>query len=259
MSDRLAGKVAIVTGGASGIGLAIAKAFGAEGARVCVADVVAEKCAVAAAAVGHQAFGQAVDVRQLASINALVAGVVAHAGGVDILVNCAGVFGMQVFTDISESEFDRIIGVNLRGTLFMMQAVARQLIAQKRGGTIVNIASGTARRASPAAACYSASKAGIVSITQSAALELIPHGIRVNAIAPGAVLTPMWEIVEQQFAKALGTDVGTAAQASQVGLTPIGRMSRPEEYAGAAIYLASAESSFVVGQTLNVDGGLYLN
>jgi D-sorbitol dehydrogenase (acceptor) len=259
MSKRLAGKVAIVTGGASGIGFAIAKAFGAEGARVCVADVTADKCVAAAATVGHQAFGHAVDVRQLASINTLVASVVARTGGVDILVNCAGVFGMQVFTDISEAEFDRIIGVNLRGTLFMMQAVARQLIAQKRGGAIVNIASGTARRASPAAACYSASKAGIVSITQSAALELIPHGIRVNAIAPGAVLTPMWDIVEQQFAKALGTEVGTAAQASQVGLTPIGRMSRPEEYAGAAIYLASAESSFVVGQTLNVDGGLYLN
>ncbi len=258
MSNRLANKVAIVTGGASGIGMEIAKGCAAEGARVCVADLSPEKCATLAASIGAGAFGHALDVRQRGSIDALIAGVVATAGGIDILINSAGVFGMQMLVDLTEAEFDRILGVNARGMLFVTQAVARQMIKQKRGGAIVSIASGVARRPSPGAISYSASKAAVVSITQAAAQELIAHGIRVNAIAPGPVLTPMWEGVEKEFAVVMGT-TPEAMRAAQSASTAIGRMSTPEEYVGAAIYLASAESSYVVGQTLNIDGGLNFN
>ncbi|MET0660683.1 MAG: SDR family oxidoreductase, partial [Steroidobacteraceae bacterium] len=127
-----------------------------------------------------------------------------------------------------------------------------------RGGSIVNVASGAGRRASPGATIYSSSKAAVISITQAAATELIPHGIRVNAIAPGAVDTPMWKQVEQEFSKVLKVPVG-GAEAAQVGHTPAGRMATPEDQVGAVLFLASAESAYVVGQTLNVDGGLYMN
>lgn len=256
---RLEGKVAIVTGGASGIGLAIAKAYAGEGARVCIADLSRERCDEAAAAIGGSAFGQALDVRDRRSIAALVDRVVAEAGEIDILLNSAGVFGMKVFTDITEEDFDRIIGVNTRGLLFTTQAVAHRMIAQGRGGAIVNIASSAGKRASPGSAIYSASKAAVISLTQCAALELIHHGIRVNAIAPGIVETPMWRTqVEPAFKAVLGPGAGTAEQAL-ISATPIGRMSAPEEYAGPAILLASQEGSYIVGQTLVVDGGMFLN
>ena len=257
MTRRLPGSVAIVTGGASGIGRAIARGFAEQGARVCIADLDQARCDAAAAEVGHDSFGHDLDVRDQGSIEALVERVVVHAGGVDTLVNCAGVFGMQAFTDVTADEFARIFAVNVRGLLFMSQAVARRMIAQGRGGTIVNIASGAGRRAAPGAAVYSASKAAVISLTQGAAQELIRHGIRVNAIAPGAVQTPMWTQVDRDFARVTGLQPGSA-ESLQVSLTPAGRLSRPDEYVGAAVFLASAESSYVIGQTINVDGGLNL-
>ncbi len=258
MSDRLQGKIAIVTGGASGIGFEIARGFGQQGARVCIADVLPAACDEAALSVSNGAFGHVLDVRDRHSMDQLLSDVVAKAGGVDILVNCAGVFGMQALIDVTEQEFDRIFAVNARGLLFMTQTVARQMISQGRGGAIVCIASGAGRRGSPGAAVYSASKAAVISLTQSAAQELIPHGIRVNAIAPGATRTPMWADVEKQFSKTLGLRAG-AAEAAQVAVTPSARLAKAEEMVGAAVFLASAESSYVVGQTLNVDGGMYLN
>jgi len=257
MATRLQDKSAIVTGGASGIGLAIARGFAEEGARVCVADVDRARCESVAAEIGRGSFGHALDVRDRESIHALISDVVARAGSIDTLVNCAGVFGMQAFTDITGEEFDRIFAVNARGLLFVTQAVVRQMLAQGRGGTIVSIASGAGRRAAPGAAVYSASKAAVVSFTQSSAQELIGHGIRVNAIAPGAVRTPMWTQVDGEFSKIMGVQSGDA-EALQVAATPAGRLSTPEEYVGAAVFLASSESSYVVGQTFNVDGGLNL-
>lgn len=257
MSGKLSGRVAVVTGGASGIGLAIARGFAAEGARVCIADLGAERCAAAATSIRHEAFAVELDLRDLASIEAVVREVAASAGGIDVLVNCAGVFGMQPFVDLTVAEYTRIFDVNVRGTMFMIQAAARQMIGQGRGGTIVNIASGAGRRAAPGAAIYSASKAAVVSLTQCAALELVGHGIRVNAIAPGAVETPMWSQVEREFSRALDVPLGSAKPA-QVAATPIARMSSPDEYVGAALFLASDASSFVVGQTFNIDGGMNL-
>jgi NAD(P)-dependent dehydrogenase (short-subunit alcohol dehydrogenase family) len=259
MAGRLAGKVAIVTGGASGIGLEIARGYAREGATVCVADISAEACDRAAAAIGGDAFGHILDVRDTASIAALVEAVVARAGGVDILVNAAGVFGMQRIVEATPEEYDRIHAVNARGLVFMIQGAARQMIAQGRGGAIVTIASGVSRRAAPGAVAYSSSKAAAQSIAQAAALELIEHGIRSNAIAPGAVRTPMWtEQVAGTFSRVLGLSK-EAAEQIQVAATPLGRMAGPEEFAGPAIFLASDEASYVVGQTLNVDGGMYLN
>jgi NAD(P)-dependent dehydrogenase (short-subunit alcohol dehydrogenase family) len=256
--DKLKDKAAIVTGGASGIGYAIARGFAHEGARVCIADISHDRCAAAAREIGLGTFGATLDVRERGSIDALVSAVCSQTGAIDILINCAGAFGMQPLSEITEEEFDRIFSVSVRGLLFMTQAAARPMISQGRGGSIVNIASGAGRRAAPGAAVYSASKASVISITQAAALELIQYGIRVNAIAPGGVYTPMWTQVEEQFALTLGVEPG-AAEKSHIAATPAGRMSTPEEYAGAAIFLASADSSYVVGQTLNVDGGMYLN
>jgi NAD(P)-dependent dehydrogenase (short-subunit alcohol dehydrogenase family) len=258
MPDRLRDKIAIVTGGASGIGLEIAKGFALEGATVCIADVSQAACDAAALAVNQSAFGTELDVRDRRSMDELLSRTVGKAGGVDILVNCAGVFGMQNYIDITEREFDRIFAVNARGLLFMTQTVARQMISQGRGGAIVSIASGAGRRGAPGAAVYSASKAAVISLTQSAAQELIPHGIRVNAIAPGATRTPMWTQVDQQFSTTVGAQSG-GAEAAQIAVTPAGRLARPDEMVGAAVFLACAESSYVVGQTLNVDGGMYLN
>ena len=179
-------------------------------------------------------------------INVIEQGEYAHPG----LAGC-----MQAFLDITPAEFERIMNVNARGALFAMQAAARRMIEQGGGGSIVNIASGVARRPAPGAASYSASKAALVSLTQVAAQELIRHGIRVNAIAPGAVRTPMWTQVDADFSRVLGVPPGTA-ESAQVAATPAGRMADPVDFVGAAIFLASPESAYVVGQTLNVDGGM---
>lgn len=256
--SRLSGRVAVVTGGASGIGYAIAAAFAAEGARVCIADLSQERCESAAAAIGSQAVGRAVDVSDPASVAALYDGLGDNFGTPDILVNSAGVFGMGMLPDISGAEFDRIFGVNAKGVLFMTQAAATHMIAANKRGAIVNIASGAGRRGIAGATLYAASKAAVISITQSTANELIPHGIRVNAIAPGSVKTPMWQQVDQIFADVLGLEPG-AAESANVALTPAGRMSTPDDYVGAALFLASTESDFVVGQTLNVDGGMFMS
>jgi len=254
---RLEGKVAIVTGGASGIGRAVAEAFAKAGAKVCVADISQEKCDQAAREIGLGAMGHALDVCQQASIDTCVDAVVEKFGTVNTLVNCAGVFGMQMFAEITTEEFDRVVAVNSKGVLFMTQAVVRRMLASGSRGAVVNIASGAGRRGQPGATVYALSKAAVISITQSAGLELVSQGIRVNAIAPGSVMTPMWEQVRDIYGKILGE--GVDPDKAMVDTNPSGRISVPADYVGAALYLASDESDYVVGQTLNVDGGYLLN
>lgn len=254
---RLEGKVAIITGGASGIGRAIAEGFAREGAKVCIADISQEKCDQAAREIGQGAIGQALNVCDQASIDACVEAVAEKFGPINNLVNCAGVFSMQLFTDTTPEEFDRVVGVNTKGLLFMTQAVVRRMLADGSRGAVVNIASGAGRRGQPGSAVYALSKAAVISITQSAALEFVKRGIRVNALAPGAVLTPMWEEVRGSFGKILGG--GADPDKAMVDSNPAGRISVPADYVGAAIYLASDESDYVVGQTLNIDGGYLLN
>jgi NAD(P)-dependent dehydrogenase (short-subunit alcohol dehydrogenase family) len=254
---RLAGKIAVVTGGAQGIGRAIAEGFAQEGARVCVADIDEAGAKAAASAIGAKAFAAKLDVTSLPSIDALVAEVDKQAGPIDILVNNAAIFDLAPIEEITEKSYDRIFAVNVKGLLFTLQAVAKRMMA-KRGGKIINMASQAGRRGEPLVAVYCASKAAVISLTQSAGLALIKHGINVNGISPGVVDTPMWNEVDGLFAKYEGLAKGEKKRLVAKAV-PFGRMGVPEDHVGAAIFLASKESDYVVAQTLNVDGGNWMS
>ncbi|BBE73687.1 L-iditol 2-dehydrogenase [Oharaeibacter diazotrophicus] len=255
---KLENKVAIVTGGARGIGRAMAEAFGREGAVVVVADVLADEAAATAAAIGGGAFAVRLDVTDPASIDAMVDTVVARAGGIDVLVNNAAVYDLAPVVEVTRPGWDKLFDINVKGLFFTLQAVARAMIARGRGGKIVNMSSQAGRRGEPLGAVYCATKAAVISLTQSAGLDLIRHGINVNAIAPGVIDTPMWDHVDALFAAREGLPIG--AKKREVGAAvPYGRMGRPDDLAGAAVFLASADSDYVVAQTLNVDGGNCMN
>ena len=255
---RLKNKTAVITGGARGIGAAIAKAYVNEGARVCVADVDLENAQKTATEIGGKSFAVKLNVADLASINACLAEVEKQAGGVDILVNNAAIFDMGPIVDISEQSFDRQFAVNVKGTLFMAQAAAKSMIARGKGGKIINFSSQAGRRGEALALVYCATKAAVISITQSLGLGLIKQGINVNGIAPGVVDTPMWDVVDGLFAKYENRPIGEKKRL--VGeAVPFGRMGKPEDLVGCAIFLASAESEYVVAQTFNVDGGQWMS
>jgi D-sorbitol dehydrogenase (acceptor) len=255
---RLQGKVAIITGGARGIGRAVGERYASEGARVVVADLNAAECDATAAAIGQGALGVGLDVTRQDSIDALVATTVAECGGVDILVNNAGVFDMAPLLAITRDSYQKVFAVNVEGLLFTLQAVARQMLAQGRGGKIINFASQAGRRGEPLVAVYCASKAAVISVTQSAGLALAKDRINVNAIAPGVVDTPMWAHVDSLFARYENLPIGEKKR--QVGLAvPYGRMGTPEDMTGVALFLASADSDYIVAQTYNVDGGNWMS
>lgn len=255
---RLASKTAIVTGGARGIGAAIAEGYAREGARVCVADIEIKAAEETAARIGNGAFAVRLDIGKIDSIKACVAEVEKQAGGIDILVNSAAIFDLAPFGEITEKSYDTIFAVNVKGMLFMLQEVAESMKARRKGGKIINFASQAGRRGEPLVAVYCASKAAVISITQSAGLALIKHGINVNGISPGVVDTPMWEVVDAKFAKYEGRPLGEKKRLVGEGV-PFGRMGTPEDHVGAAIFLASPESEYVVAQTLNVDGGQWMS
>ncbi len=254
---KLKDKVAIVTGGASGIGHAIAVRYAQEGARVCIADIGADAAASAAGKIGNGAFSMAFDCTRQDSIDALVAGVISTAGRIDILVNAAGIFAMAPIEDVTREHWAKLLAVNVDGTLFTMQAVARQMVQQGGGGKIINLASQAGRRGEALVLGYCASKAAVISITQSAGLRLIKHGINVNAIAPGVVETPMWEFVDREFARYENRAIGETKRMVGEGV-PFGRFGKPEEFGGIAVFLASADSDYVVAQTYGVDGGNWM-
>ncbi|RWM11483.1 L-iditol 2-dehydrogenase [Mesorhizobium sp.] len=255
---KLKDKVAVVTGGAQGIGAAIVRGFAAEGAHVVIADMAIDKAEALARELGDKATAVRLDVRDLASIEALVDSVTRTHGGIDILVNNAAVFDMGPLLEISEKSFDLQFSVNVKGLLFTLQAVARRMVAQGRRGKIINMASQAGRRGEALVAVYCATKAAVISITQSAGLALIKHGINVNGIAPGVVDTPMWDQVDALFARYENLPIGEKKR--QVGLAvPAGRMGDPDDYRGAAIFLASSDADYVVAQTLNVDGGNWMS
>jgi len=254
---KLDGRIAVVTGGARGIGLAIAQGLASEGARVCIADIDSA-APHAARELGNDSFSCRLDVTRLESIDTMVAEVKQRAGGIDILVNNAAIFDMAPIGEISEASFDKVFAVNVKGLLFTLQAVAREMISARRGGKIINIASQAGRRGEALVAVYCASKAAVISLTQSAGLALIKHGINVNGIAPGVVDTAMWDEVDALFAKYEGRPLGEKKRL--VGeAVPFGRMGRPEDLVGAALFLASPDSDYVVAQTLNVDGGNWMS
>ena len=255
---KLKDKVAIVTGGARGIGEAIVRAYAAEGAHVVIADVETAKAGTLAAELGGKALALPLDVRDKKSIDSMVGAVVAKLGGVDILVNNAGIFNMGPLSEITEEDFDRQFGVNVRGLVFVSKAVAERMVAQGRGGKIINMSSQAGRRGEANVLVYCASKAAVISITQSMGLELIKCRINVNGIAPGVVDTPMWDHVDSLFAKYEHRPLGEKKRL--VGeAVPYGRMGRPDDFRGAAVFLASADADYVVAQTLNVDGGNWMS
>ena len=255
---KLKDKVAIVTGGARGIGAAICRRYADEGARVVVADLLMEEAKGLATEIGRGAFAVELNVTRQASIDAAVAATVAQAGGIDILVNNAGIFEMAPILEITEASWDKQFAVNTKGLLFMLQACARRMVEQGRGGKIINFASQAGRRGEGLVAVYCASKAAVISLTQSAGLDLIKYRVNVNGIAPGVIDTPMWDHVDAQFAKWENRPIGEKKRL--VGeAVPYGRMGRPEDMVGAAVFLASDDADYVVAQTLNVDGGNWMS
>jgi D-sorbitol dehydrogenase (acceptor) len=256
--NRLQGKTALVTGAARGIGLEFAKAYAGEGATVALGDIDLPRAEAAAAAIGPQAFAVALDVTDERSIEAAVAAVEQHCGGLDILVNNAALFDLAPLVEITRESYDRVFSVNVAGVLFTMQAAARAMVRRGKGGKIINMASQAGRRGEALVAVYCASKAAVISLTQSAALNLIEHRINVNAIAPGVVEGEHWEGVDALFAKYEGRPRGEKKRL--VGeAVPYGRMGRAEDLTGMAVFLASTESDYIVGQTYNVDGGNWLS
>jgi len=251
----LEGKVAVVTGGARGIGRAICERYVEEGAKVAVADIDIKEAETAATAIGESAFAVHLDIGRQESIDAMVGAVVERAGSLDILVNNAGIVSIGPFLEITPQIFDRIFTVNVKGLLFTLQAAARQMIKQGRGGKVINLASQAGRRGEALVAVYCASKAAVISITQSAGLAL---KINVNGISPGVVDTPMWDENDALFAKYENRPLGEKKRIVGESV-PYGRMGVPEDHAGAAVFLASSDSDYVVAQTLNVDGGNWMS
>ncbi|MDY8109377.1 L-iditol 2-dehydrogenase [Fulvimarina sp. 2208YS6-2-32] len=255
---KLDGKVAVVTGGAQGIGAAMVRAYVDEGATVMIADVSMDRAEALAGELGERASAVRLDVRDRASIDAMVSEAVARHGGIDILVNNAAIFDMGPFLEITEESYDRQFAVNVKGTLFTLQAVARHMVETGRRGKIINMASQAGRRGEALVGVYCASKAAVISLTQSAGLALAKQGINVNAIAPGVVDTPMWDEVDMLFARYENLEKGEKKR--QVGIdVPLGRMGVPDDYRGIAVFLASRDSDYVTAQTYNVDGGNWMS
>ena len=252
------GKVAIVTGAARGIGRAIAERYAAEGARVVVADLNLAGAEAVAAAIGGAAMAVALDVTEGASIDAAVAAVVARFGRIDVLVNNAGLFDLASTVEITRESYRRVFAVNVEGLLFMLQAVATRMIAQGEGGRIINFASQAGRRGEPLVAIYCASKAAVISITQSTGLDLIRHGINVNAIAPGVVDNEHWDHVDAMFARYENLQPGEKKRTVGAAV-PFGRMARPDEIAGLAVFLAGPDAGYIVAQTYGIDGGNWMS
>jgi NAD(P)-dependent dehydrogenase (short-subunit alcohol dehydrogenase family) len=255
---RLEGKSALITGAARGIGAAFARAYVAEGATVAIGDIDVDRAEATAAEIGGRAYPVRLDVTDGASIDAAFAAVVERAGGLDILINNAAVFDMAPVVEITRESYERLFAINVSGTLFCMQAAARQMIAQRRGGRIINMASQAGRRGEALVAIYCATKAAVISLTQSAGLDLIKHGINVNAIAPGVVEGEHWEGVDALFARYENRPIGEKKRLVGESV-PYGRMGRAEDLTGMAVFLASAEADYIVAQTYNVDGGQWMS
>ena len=240
MSGRLSGKRAVITGAAQGIGKAIAVAFVAEGAELLLADLDAAKLAATAAELGQEGF--VTDLSRKAEIDRLFARVGERWGGLDVLVNNAGITHAADLDDLAEADFDRVLAINLKAPLWGTQAAARLM---DKGSAVINMSSVNAVLAIPNQIPYNVSKGALKQLTNVTALALAPRGIRVNAIGPGSIMTDMLR----------GIMTDQAAQDRIMARTPLGRCGEPEEVAAIAVFLASAESSYITGQTIYADGG----
>ncbi len=255
---RLAGKTALITGAARGIGKAFAQAYVREGARVAIADIDIEKARNTVSDLGSAAIAVELDVTSQSSIDLAVSQTTEELGQIDILINNAAIFTAAPITEISRDDYQRVFDINVSGTLFTLQAVARHMIARGGGGKIINMASQAGRRGEPLVAVYCATKAAVISLTQSAGLNLIQHGINVNAISPGVVDGDHWDGVDARFAELEGKKPGQKKK--EVGeAVPFGRMGQAEDLTGMAVFLASDEANYIVAQTYNVDGGQWMS
>ncbi|WP_299866559.1 L-iditol 2-dehydrogenase [uncultured Roseobacter sp.] len=255
---RLEGKTALITGAARGIGLAFAQAYVREGAQVAIADIDMARARHAADDLGAAAIAVEMDITDQASIDRAIAETVRQLGQIDILINNAALFTASPITEITRGDYARVFDINVGGTLFTLQAVAKHMIARGGGGKIINMASQAGRRGEPLVAVYCATKAAVISLTQSAGLNLIEHGINVNAISPGVVDGEHWDGVDAFFAKHENKAPGQKKK--EVGeAVPYGRMGTAEDLTGMAVFLASNEADYVVAQTYNVDGGQWMS
>ena len=293
MMERFKGQIAIVTGSGQGIGKGIAERLAREGATVVIAEYNPDTAQAAAAKITAEqgrAMPYPIDISNAPAVRKMVADVVAEYGQVHILVNNAGVVQTKPMMDLTEADWDRIIAVNQRGSFFCLQAVAAQMIVQAPEalrrlaekpadimtikqdekeattpndllgsyGKIVNLSSIAGRRGRPLSTHYAASKAAIISITQSAALALAPYRINVNAVCPGIVPTPMWDQIDQERADLFGAKPGEVARAF-VNTVPLKRAATADDLAGAVAFFCSADADYITGQALNVDGGYEMN
>ena len=256
--NRLGGKSALITGAARGIGKGFAEAYVREGATVAIADIDFAAAEQAAADIGDGAYAIELDVTIQDSIDTAITSVVARTGKLDILINNAALFDAAETVDITRDSFDKLYAVNVAGTLFTLQAAAAQMIVQGHGGKIINMASQAGRRGESLVLVYCSTKAAVISMTQSAGLNLIGHGINVNAIAPGVVDGAHWEHVDSMFAKLEGKAPGQKKAEVEAGV-PAGRFAVPADLTGMAIFLASSDSDYIVSQTYNVDGGQWMS
>jgi NAD(P)-dependent dehydrogenase (short-subunit alcohol dehydrogenase family) len=294
VDQRFSGKIAIVTGAGQGIGRGIALRLAREGALVVIAEYDAANAAAAAQqieATGGRAWPYCIDIADTAATRKLVEDVTARLSHVDILVNNAGVAQTKPMLDLTEADWDRVLSVNLRGAFFLTQAVARQMVNQapdalrqaspadllntqrsQPGGSpeagaaglaasygkIVNLSSVSGRRGRSLQAHYAASKAAIISLTQSVALALAPYRINVNAVCPGIVPTPMWEKIDRDRALLFGAKPGEA-MAGFINTVPLKRAATPDDIAGAVAFLVSSDADYITGRALNVDGGFEMD
>lgn len=273
MQSRFEGKTAMVTGAAQGLGKAVALRLAREGADVAVVDIQAdpvEKTAQGIRALGRRGLACVANLANVGEIKSLVDQVVTEFGRIDILVNAAGVIQAKPFLDVTESDWDRIVDVNQKALVFLIQAVAAGMIervppeikaagrADRSYGKIVNFSSISGRHGRALQVHYASSKAAVISITQSAALAFAPYNINVNAIAPGVVPTPMWEQNDREAGRIKGLPPGRAMQ-EFIERIPLKRAGTTEDIASAVAFLCSSEADYITGQTLNVDGGFEMD
>jgi NAD(P)-dependent dehydrogenase (short-subunit alcohol dehydrogenase family) len=271
MEKRFSGKVALVIGGAQGIGKAVALRLASEGADVAIADIDEIKSAQTVEEIKEldgKALAYGIDLSNIPEIQPMVKHIITRFSHIDILVNTAGIVQYKPLLEVTEEEWDRIVDVNLKGMAFCVQTVAAQMVRQiqkteaersnRCHGKIVNFSSISGRRGRSLQIHYAASKSAVISITQSAALALAPYNINVNAVCPGVVPTRMWEKLDRERMQIDGTEPGQAIR-EFIERTPLKRVGSPEEIAGAVAFLCSADADYITGQTLNVDGGYEMN
>ena len=254
MSDPLGERVAVVTGAGSGIGRASAVALAAAGATVVAADVDGDAAAATAESIGAAARGVRVDVSQPGEVDDLIEGTARDHGRLDVVVNNAGIMHEQLVADVTDEELDRVLGINLKGVFFGCRAAARVMAGQ--GGSIVNMASAAVDVPAPNLACYGMSKAAVVQLTRTLAMELGSGGVRVNAVAPGFIVT---RITARHFTNPDGTvdEERKAAVTKGFGrVAPLGRVGEPEDVADVVVFLASDASRYLTGQILRPNGGM---